>query len=201
MMEKKTFRFVKNFLFPFKSTLEIGPEGVTDKGKFVAWKDMSSCAYSITSINGAMNYIIHYTDKDGKLHQLNYIVGLAGSKAKKAMFAEIYQLFHQGFSEHIILPKVEAALHELSRGREVRFAGATIASNGVTVPRVMKKKDKIFIPKEEIQIIHRDGSGGFDVQSASNPKDRGFFQYATQEARELLATLEQLHPEQAVIYR
>lgn len=199
-MEKKTFRFIKNILLPIKSTIEVGPEGVLNKGKFVAWKDMKSCNYSITSINGAMNYIIHYTDQHDKFHQLNFIVAITGSKSKKAMFSEIYSMFHEGFSEHIILPRSEATTQAISRGQEVVLAGATISKKGVHVPRALKKKDQVFIPLEEIQIEHRDGSGGYDVQSASNPKDRGFFQYAQPESRELLATLEKLCPAQSRVY-
>lgn len=199
-MEKKTFRFVKNILFPFKSTVEIGPDGVTNKGKFTAWKDITACTYSITSVNGAMNYIIFYTDNHGKRHQLNYIVALTGSKSKKEMCAEIYQMFHEGFTTHLILPTVYKALHQLEQGMEVQLAGTTVTKKGITVPKGFIIKGPVFIPMEHILIEHRKGAGGFDVLSSANRKDHGFFPFESPEARELLALLEHLHPEQAMIY-
>jgi hypothetical protein len=161
---------------------------------------MESCTYSITSINKAMNYIIHYTDKSGKNYQLNYIVSIAGSKKKKAMFAEIYQMFHEGFSEHLIIPKAEESIRLLDRGTELNLAKAVINHEQITVPKVMKRKQTVSIPRDKVQIVHRDGSGGFDIQNVDNTKERGFFQYAMPEVRELLATLEKLYPENAEVY-
>ena len=125
---------------------------------------------------------------------------IAGSKKKKATFSEIYHMFHEGVTTHHILPKSKQWADDIRNGKDITLAGATINKEGITVPKVMRKKQTVFIPWNEIEIEHRNGSGGFDVQRATNIKERGFFQYAGGESRYLLATLEQLFPEQAEVY-
>lgn len=147
-----------------------------------------------------MNYIIHYTDKSGKTHRLNYIVTVIGSKKKKQMFMEIYQMFHEGLSKHVILPKAGKLAEDVKKGLEVELANATLNNQGITVAKPLKKKQSVFIPYNEIKLTHRDGSGGFDVQSSVNDKERGYFQFELPESRILLATLEKLFPEQAEVY-
>ena len=199
-MEKKTFKIIKNMLFPVKTTIEMGPEGITYKGKFVAWNDIVDFSYSITSINRALNYQISYSDKNGKNYILHFMHSIAGSKKKKEIFAEIYGMFHEGVTNALILPNAKKWADDIRKGLEVTLAGAIITNKGITVPKPMRKKQTFFIPWDQIEIEHRDGSGGFDVKSNTMPKERGFFQYSIVGSRYLLATLEQLFPEQAKVY-
>lgn len=201
-MEKKTFKIIKNLLFPVKSTIEIGPEGILNKKKFVRWEDIDKFSYAINSINGAMNYIVGYTEKDGKGHAINFIVTLTGSKKKKAMFAEIYQMLHEGFTKHHIKPLSEKYFGEIQAGKEVNLAGTTLSKKGIQGKKGMLKKQDLFIPAEDIKLVHRDGSGGFDVASIQNPKEALFFTYqGGHDSRILLAILEKMKPEFAMLYK
>ena len=91
---------------------------------------------------------------------------------------------------------------DIQAGKEIEYKGATLSNKGIKGKKAMKKEE-IFIAAEDIQLMHRDGSGGFDVASKQNPnKDRLFIQYqGNPDARFLLATLEKMYPEQAYVYK
>lgn len=199
-MEKKTFRIVKNILWPFKSTIEIGPDGISNNGKMIKWEDMTAFSCSITSINKAMNYIIACDQKEGKGIYLNFIVAITGSKKKKRKFAEIYDMAHEGFTKHLIMPKSQNMFDEIQAGKEITVAGAMVSKNSVVVTKGMMKKEKITIPLNEIELQHPSGTGGFRIASTQNKKDYQHFDYGGGESRYLLALLEKMLPEQAQLY-
>ena len=179
-METKQFRFVKNMLWPVKTTIEVGPEG-------------------ITSINRAMNYVIAYDDKDGKGYTLNYIVSLFGSKKKKAMMAELYGMLHEGFTTHHIEPKARELVAKIRAGETVTLQGCEVSQQGVTIEKGLVKKERIAIPAADVELRSRPGSGGFDISSAKEPKSAMYIAFqGGVESRFLLAVLNQLYPDKAL---
>lgn len=199
-METKTFKIVKNMLFPIRSVIEIGSEGIANKGKFVAWENIKEFSCSITSVNRAMNYIIAYDDNYGKGYTLNFIVTIVGSKKKKAMFYEIFAMFHEGVITHHILPKSKQWFDKIEAGEEITLAGSNLSKKGIEVEIGMMRKEKVFIPYENIKIEHPNGIGGFRVVSSKNKKHFQHFLYPGTETRYLLAVLERMFPEQAQVY-
>src|SRR3990167_8638679 len=83
-MDTKQFRFIKHMLWPFPTTIEVGPGGITNKGKCVPWQDIKGFTYTVNEINGAPNYIIAYEDKSGGGHTINYMITLLGSRKKRS---------------------------------------------------------------------------------------------------------------------
>jgi hypothetical protein len=198
-METKQFRFVKNMLWPVKTTIEVGPEGITNKNKMVRWQDIGVFSYGITSINRAMNYVIVYEEKQGKTHQLNYIVSLLGSKKRKAMMAELYAMLHEGFTAHLVEPKAQELVAQIRDGETVTLQGCEVSKQGVTIQKGMMKKEQVLIQARDVELSSRAGSGGFDIGSSRDSKCRMYiaFQHGT-DSRYLLAVLNQLYPSQAL---
>lgn len=198
-METKQFRFVKNMLWPVKTTIEVGPGGIKHKNDLVPWQEIDAFSYGITSINRAMNYVVVYQDKQGKGHSLNYVVSLFGSKKKKSMMAELYGMLHEGFTTHHVAPKAQELVAKIRAGETIPLQGCQVSQQGVEIQKGLVKKEKIFIPAEDVQLGSRDGSGGFDIFSAKDRKSSMFIQFqGGAESRYLLAVLNQLYPSQAL---
>jgi len=195
-METKEFRFIKNMLWPFKTTIVVGPEGITNKNKLVRWQDITTFSYGIQVINRALNYVIAYDDKDGKGHILNYMHSIVGSKKKKAMMAELYEMIHEGFTAHHIAPKVKELADKVRAGETVTVGGCDISQQGVSVTR---KKEKVLIQARDVQLESRKNSGGFDIVSAQNKKLGTYVPFrGVADSRHLLALLNELYPDRAL---
>lgn len=195
-MEKKIFKIIKNILIPIKTTIEIGPEGISYKGKFTKWENIVGFSCRLEIINGAKNYTIAYDDSSGKGYIINFIVSLMGSKKKKQMFAEIYEMALIGFEEHLVKPKVVGLLNEIELGKELELEKAQLSREGISITKGMMKKEKIFIPIEDVMLNYPEGTGGFRVISKKNSKDFQHFPYGGADSRYLLAILQNLVKEQ-----
>lgn len=198
-MEKKEFRFIKNILWPFPTTISVGPEGIAEKGKLVRWEDIKDFNYGVTEINGAMNYQIAYDEKNGKGHILNFIVSLLGSKKKKAMMRELYVMVHEGFTKHHVEPKAEEYLARIEAGETVTLAGCEVSKQGLKIQKGILKKEYFDVAAEDVRIVSRGGSGGFDISSVKDDKNAMYVPFqGGSESRYLLAVLNRLYPDRAL---
>ena len=198
-METREFRFIKHMLWPVKTTVAVGPEGITNKGILVRWEDIAGFSYGIHSVNRAMNYIIAYEDRNGKGHSLNYLVTVAGRKKRKQMFAELYAMLHEGFTTYCVEPRAKEVLARIQAGETVPLQGCEVSQAGVLIQQGMIRKESVFIPADRVQLSSRPGVGGFHVSSLEDKKHSMLisFQGGT-ESRLLLAVLNQLYPGQAL---
>ena len=177
MLETKEFKFVRNILWPFKSTLKISDEGFENKGTLVRWNDITKFNYGIQSINGAMTYIFNFHDKQGKRKNITFTVALTGKKAKKAMMHEIYMRMDQGFNEKLIIPQANQIIKDLNEGKSTELAGCQLSQKGLEVKAGLIKKKAVFIPWEKAALNHPDGAGGFFVHSVDDPKTGALLLY------------------------
>lgn len=191
-MEQKTYRIVKNMLLPFKTTIIIDEDFLQVGKKKVNWKDVKACSCHVQSINGAMNYIVALDGVNGEKVQLNIVHNIAASKKKKDMFAEIYNTTVSQLEKHHIIPKAQDILKDIEKGNEVTLAKAVFSNKGVEILKGMMKKEKIFLPMEEVDIQFLDGSGGFDICSKNNRKTHQFIQLANPDSRYILEVMSKL---------
>ncbi len=200
-MEKKEYKILKNILMPVKSVIEIGPEGIVNKGKKTNWEDITSFTNSLQIINKAHSYNITYTNKQNKTNRINFIVPITGKKKKKELFKEIYNHFQTGFAEKIVYPQSKELADSVINGETIEVAKAKLSKDNIVVrPGLMKKKE-LTIAFDDIRILHVDGTGGFHVGSKnSEQKGQELFMYDKPDTRLLLAVLERLKPDQAQVY-
>lgn len=126
--------------------------------------------------------------KGGKL-QLNIVHALTAKKKKKEEFADIYYTTVSQLEKYHIHPRAAEILSELERGNKVTLAKAVFTKHGVEVLKGMVKKEKVFIPMEDVDVQFVDGSGGFQILSKSNPKKRQFIEMAKPDSRYILAVM------------
>lgn len=176
-------------LLPFKTTIIIDEDFLQVGKKKINWKDVKACSCHIQSINGAMNYIVALDGVNGEKVQLNIVHNLAASKKKKEMFADIYNTTLSQLEKHHIIPRSQEILKEIERGDEVTLAKTVFSNKGVEILKGMMKKEKIFLPMEEVDIQFLDGSGEFDICSKNNRKTHQFIQLANPDSRYILEVM------------
>lgn len=199
-METKTYKIVKNYLWPFPSTIEIGSDGILSKGKLISWNSIEGFSHHIIRENSGTIYSTVLVDHNKKYHNLAILAGDNATDEKKQLFAEIYSTIAKGLTEFVLVPKVKSNLKLLKSGRELILEKAVVTNKGIQVRKGMLKKETVFIPLDEIRIEHTEGAGGFKVFSSVKYKDAEFFSYEGGETRFLLATLEAQNEKLAEIY-
>lgn len=187
-METREFKFIKNILWPVPSTIIVSDEGIQNNKKFVKWEDIASANYHISVINGANNYIFNISDKDGKQHNLNFMVALTGKASKKKKMADLYDLLHNEIQERFTLPRANEILGKVSAGETVEIAKVSVAPEGVTIKKGMMKKEDLFLPWSNVRLAYVEG--GLRIESGENEKDFMFVQAGYPDARALYAVLE-----------
>ncbi len=199
-MEQKTYSIIKNFLFPVKTKVVLDEDFIQMGKKKMNWKDVKSCSCHIMSVNKATNYIVTMEDVNRKKLQINIVHSLTAKKEKKEIFADIYDTTVEQLQKYHVQPRAQEALNNIQKGNEVTLAKAVISNKGVEILKGMVKKEKVFIPMEDAEIQFIDGSGGFNISSIENPKNRQFIQMSNPDARCILAVLGQLvtPPKEAV---
>jgi len=185
-MEQKNFRIVKNILLPIKTNITIDEDFIQIGKKKINWRDVKACSAHIMSVNRATNYIVAMDGINGEKVQLNIVHALTAKKKKKEDFADIYNSTIAQLEKYHILPKAAEIMKDIERGNEVTLAKAVFSNKGVEVLKGLVKKEKVFIPMEDINLEFVDGSGGFNLISKSNSKDRQFIQMANPDSRYIL---------------
>ena len=114
---------------------------------------------------------------------------LTAKKDKKETFADIYYTTVAQLEKYHIHPRATEILNEMDRGGEVTLAKAVFTKQGVEVLKGLVKKEKVFIPMDDIDVQFVDGSGGFNLISKSNSKNRQFIEMAKPDSRYILAVM------------
>jgi len=188
-METKEFKFIKNILWPVKSIVRIGDDGIFNKGHLVSWNSITDFSCHIMSINGSMNYTVRYKDAIGSNHVLAYGVAMTGKKKKKQMFAELYDMILEGFYQYKIKPDTEENLEKIKAGETVELDKTKVSAKGVTIMKGLIKKEPCFIAMEDLELSYPAGSGGMRIASKVNKKDAVLISFETQKARHIDALL------------
>ncbi len=191
-MENKTYSIIKNILWPFKTTIEIGPEVISMSGKTIKWKEIESFISHIVSVNNGMNYIIAINDNNKTSININMVHNMLAAKAKKEKFAEIYENILEKITKQHILPKTEYMMNEIANGRELKIGGVLVSNRKVQISKGLIKKEKLILPLNMTKIVFIDGSGGFRIASTSNDKDFQHISLADPESRYLLHLMTKL---------
>lgn len=170
MLETKEFKFVRNFLWPFKSTLEVSDAGINNKGNMVRWEEIQECRYGLTYINGAASYLVSYKNKEGKNTIISFVVPITGSKQKKILLEDVYDTLSTGFMEKIIQPRTEEALDKIKSGQTLTLAKCKVNSSGIEILKGLLKKEPTFIPWNQVDLDYPAESGGYLLSSDQDPK-------------------------------
>lgn len=195
MIETKQFKFVRNLLWPFPSTIEISENGITNKKKPVRWEDVAEVSYGINVINGAMNYVLIYRDTGGKRFPISFVVPITGSKKKKALFAEIYAALATAFHAKVVVPRAQAELEKIQSGQTVELAKCKVSKSGIEIRKGMVKKTPVFVEWNDVTLAHIEGQGGVQIASLKERKDTMLVKYLNNpESRILEHVMGQLIP-------
>ena len=194
-METREFRFVKNMLWPVKTSVVVGPDGITRKDVTTRWPEITDFRYTVTSINRAMNYQIAWQDGNGKGHSLNYIVTVVGSRRKKQLCRDLYAMLREGFNNHHIAPQAKELDARIEGGESVPLGPVTVESDSLVVDQ--GRRGTQTIANADVRLTARH-SGGFHVGSADDEKRTTYVPLASAESRYLLAVLETRFPDQAL---
>ena len=188
-MEQKNYKIVKNILWPVKTPITLDEDFIQMGKKKINWKDVKACSAHIMSVNKATNYIVSMDGVNGEKLSLNIVHALTAKKSKKETFADIYYTTIAQLEKYHIHPRATEILKDMERGNEVTLAKAVFSQKGVEILKGMMKKEKVFIPMEDIDVQFIDGSGGFNLCSKANPKNRQFIQMASPDSRYILAIM------------
>lgn len=190
MLETKTFKFVRNPLWPKKSILEISDSGINNKGKLVKWEDITEFAYHLKLINGSPNYTYTYKDQNGKRTMINMVALATAKKAKKALFEEIYWAFDAGFKEKVIAPRAQDVAAQISNGESVTIGKCILSMKGIEIRKGIIKKEPVLIAWDDV-VLTPPNQGVFGISSAQNKKDyMGISYELNKEARMLEGVLQ-----------
>ncbi len=185
MLETKTYKFVRNPLWPVKSTIEVSDAGISSKGNLVKWEDITEFSYLINVINGAPNYIYNYRDANGKKTIISMVALVTAKKAKKQMFEEIYHTIDQGFKEKVIAPRAKEIAAKISNGESVTLGKCILSIKGIEIRKGLVKKEPVLIPWEDV-VVSPPQQGAYFISSAKDKKDSMSISYETSKDSRLL---------------
>lgn len=187
MLETKTFKFVRNPLWPKKATLEISDTGITNKGKLTKWEDLAEVSYNVKLINGSPNYMYNYKDKNGKKTMINMVALATAKKAKKAMFEEIYIHLDRGFKEKFFVPKAKEMAEKISNGENVAVGKCQLSIKGIEIRKGLIKKEPAFISWDDV-LVTPPQQGAYSIYSAQNKKTAMVISYELNKEAHMLET-------------
>ena len=189
-METKEFKIVRNILWPVKSSVIIGDDGINNNGKLVRWDEIDRFSLCHNRINSADQYLVEYWKKGGKRDYMSVVVGLLAKKKKKQMGAELYLMLQHGFEEKLIKPKLEKLIAEHNAGYIFEVAGCKISPEDFRFVKGLIQKEGVILPWIDVRITYPDGVGGIQIYSEKNSSDRIIVQTNNVESRYLFAFLE-----------
>ncbi|MEM7036373.1 MAG: hypothetical protein AAF570_05275 [Bacteroidota bacterium] len=178
MLETRNYRFVRNILWPFKSSVEISDAGINNKGKMTRWEDISEFNHHIQVINGSPSYQINYRNAEGKNTMINFVVPITAKKAKKQLCKELYAHLAQGFHEKVTEPQSDQVLADIDAGKEITIAKCKMTKDGIEIRKGKIKKTSVYVAWNDLQIDNKVDRGlGIGCLSASNPSNKMIYHY------------------------
>ncbi len=185
MLETKSFKFVRNPLWPVKAVLEISDQGINNKGKLVKWEDITEFMYSVKLVNGSPSYMYNYRDKAGKKNIISMVVLATGKKSKKQMFEEIYWAMDQGFKEKVVAPRAKEMAEKIGMGESFEVGKCKLSIKGIEIRKGLIKKEPAFIPWEDV-VLNPPNQGAYAISSAQNKKTAMYINYETHKEARML---------------
>ena len=185
MLETKSFKFVRNPIWPVKAVLEISDTGINNKGKVVKWEDIAEFSYSVKLVNGSPSYMYQYKDKNGKRNTISMVVLATGKKSKKQMFEEIYWAMDRGFKEKVVGPRAKEMAEKIGMGESFTVGKCQLSIKGIEIRKGLIKKEPAFIPWEDV-VLNPPAEGAYSISSAQNKKTAMYISYETHKEARML---------------